>query len=47
MIATRFRNAWHALIEEYRPDALLFLVHDYAATYYWDILLRDLYPPVP
>ena len=36
-----------ALIARYRPDTLLFLVHDYAATYYWDILLRDLLPAPP
>lgn len=33
-----------ALMAQYRPDAVLFLVHDYAAIYYWDILLRDLLP---
>lgn len=36
-----------ALLEEYRPDATLFLFHDWAATYMWDILLRDLLGPEP
>ena len=36
-----------ALLEEYRPDVTLFLVHDYAATYAWDIILRDLLPATP
>ena len=34
-----------ALIEEYRPDATLFLFHDWATTYIWTILLRDLLGP--
>ena len=34
-----------ALIAEYRPDTIVYLVHDFAATYYWDVLLRDLLPP--
>ena len=36
-----------ALLEEYRPDVTLFLVHDYAATYAFDIMLRDLLPGRP
>ena len=36
-----------ALMEEYRPDVTLFLVHDWAATYAWDIMLRDLLPLQP
>jgi hypothetical protein len=34
-----------ALVAEYRPDMIVYLIHDYAATYYWDVLLRDLLPP--
>jgi hypothetical protein len=34
-------------MQEYRPDVTLFLVHDYAATYAWDIMLRDLLPLQP
>ena len=35
------------LAEEVRPDATVFLLHDAAATYYWDMLLRDLLGAAP
>lgn len=33
-----------ALFDQYRPDATVYLLHEFSANYYWDILLRDLLP---